>query len=287
MTTANKPAASNVAGSIEKIISSAMNEATKGENRTAQLVVAMFNAEATYSQSAILSIFRKERADRTAAIDSMLDAASDTFANLVDLYDRMTDKDYRKTLDDEAKAKNAFEAQAIFLKIRAARKLFETALAATYHLRDVKSKTVKTNNVGAGSLVMLAPSKEFAGEYVPQRVATSKCAAAGTTAINAKIGKAKPAASKAKNPSAGNSMADAAKALASAVTSMKPETKAKGIADVFSDGLEKDALAIFKEFFAMQFVHNGHVNMVEVKEFIVEQFGENVLAKPVKETKAA
>jgi hypothetical protein len=183
-----------------------------------------------------------------------------------------------------------FQSNAAFLRIRAARKLFETALAATYHLRGIKAKDVKVNNVGAGSFLALAPTKEFPDVPSPQRLATSKCASAGIADINTKLGKAKKE-SKARNPNAANAATDAAKAFAGALAAIPADKRNEGIADVFSGELETTTMTIFKELFAMQFLHDGIFVRQEVDRFVRETFGEDAIAprpaKAAKETKAA
>lgn len=207
------------------IIDAAMRGVTTEGNRQAALTVAMFENEVTYNPKAIERIFKLEGADKSDAMDELLCDLSNEYETTLDKYVNLTDKDYRATLKGKpgAKEANVFEADALFRKIRAARKMMAQAMAATYHLHATKVKAIKQGKMGTGSLIVLMPNPEFPDRGdINVALSNNKAASEGDKALRAKTGKATKPAS-AKNPMA-SSLTDSSKQLATllATAARKP-----------------------------------------------------------------
>lgn len=264
---------------ITRIISQVMNSATQEGNRQAALTVALFASEASFSADAILRVMRKEGADKSEAVDNMLSALSEDFTNAADYYTRLSDKDYRKTLDGSAKEKNIFEADALLRKIRAARKMFGLALSAVYYLRVNKAVSVKTNNVGTGSLAVLMPTPEFPDHPSVQRVSNNSLAASGDKLIREKLGKGKREP-RANNPQ-GDVLSNATKSLAAIAPKLREpingngKVQGAGTENTY-DRLDETSRAnlevIFKNVFAAKFFDGTVFDERSFRDWMNETF---------------
>src|SRR5690606_24962891 len=72
------------ANAVDKILSDVMRGAKQDGKRQAELTIAMFQMEVTYSADAILNVFRKEGKDKTEAMDKIIRGVSDSFVKAQD-----------------------------------------------------------------------------------------------------------------------------------------------------------------------------------------------------------
>lgn len=276
---------------ISAIIAGVMKDATTEGNRQAELTVAMFKNEVTYSSENILDVFRKEGAEKTEAIDVLISDASDEYAGVMDHMASIKDKPSK-----ERSTADVFQIDSLNRKARAARMMFERALKSVYWLRASNVSAVSLNKIGTGAMRVVGPSAALdpsnkddddATADIPVKV-TFSCntlANKGNDAIRVKLGKSAAKTATAKNPAA-NVIADASKSLAAVLSNLGNDGKRKPITD-FSDAVEADLETTLRELFAMKFVdERGRVDLKEVTAWADEQF--NIPASKAKqETKAA
>lgn len=269
---AAKKAASNIdANSLSSLIKDAMADTSKESNRQAAFIVALFQNEVTYSESACLLLIKSEGKDKTARTDKALCDMSDEFTLAVNQYARLSElkKGERKTADILAIAD-------LNNRIRAVRKMFGLAIVAVYYLRKSKAKQVKTTNKGKGALVVLMPNPEFEGSDVNLIESAAHFTAKGQAMITAASGKKKPAG-QTKNPTA-NMVNDASKALSAVLTSLAADGKRKPITD-FADDTEKQLKATLHELFAMTFFDGDKFDEPSFKAWLAAEFKPAAKAK--------
>lgn len=237
------------------IITAVMRDTQTSANRSADMVVAMFASEATYSRDNIIAVLRKEGEDKTEALNRMLCNISDDFSKTLDEYERRIDKDYKKSLGKGSVEydNNAFTVLALRAKIKAAHEMLKRSMLATLNLRTNKCEKVKRYGHGAGVLIARMIGPKDKEDAYPQELSVSALVRAGEIDLAKATGKvkAKPEASKARNPAA-SVLADGAKSLATVLTSLAVEGNRKPITD-YSDEIERDLEAIGREFFLSKF----------------------------------
>lgn len=270
---------------ISAIIAGVMKDATTEGNRQADLSVAMFANEVTYSVDAILNTFSKDGSEKTETLDKWLEDASDDYGAVLDHMQAIKDKPAK----DRTNA-DTFQLDSLNRKARAARMMFERALRSVYWLRVNGCKNVSSNKIGTGAMKAKMPDPEAKGEYINETYSCNTLANKGNDAIREKLGKATAKTTSARNPVA-NSIADASKSLAAVLTNLSNDGKRKPITD-FSDAEEANLEATFRELFLMKFADDkGKVDFKAADEWIMETFREMPAkpknAAPAKEAKAA
>lgn len=252
---------------IANIISGVMRDATTEGNRQAELVVAMFAAEATYSSAVIANVFSKNGTEKTAIIDEMLADVSDDFDKVLAHMQSIKDKPAK-----ERTTADAFTLEGLIRKARAARIMFERALKSVFWLREAGCKSINTNKIGTGALKAKMPDPEDDGEYVNETFSCNQIASRGDKLIRERLGKTstgKP--ERAKNPAA-NVIADASKSLAAVLSSLASDGKRKPI-DEFDDTVEQSLEVTLREVFAMKFADDrGMIDFADVKAWVEETF---------------
>lgn len=273
------PQATNLKNSpVSAIIAGVMRDATTEGNRQAELVVAMFGNEITYSTSNILHVFNATGRDKTARVDSLLANASDEFDAILDRLATIKD------LPKEDKRKAAYEADGLNRKARAARIMFERALKSVYWLRMAGCKAILTNKIGVGALKAKMPDQESEGEYVNQMYTASELVNAGDKVLAKATGKEKePKEASAKNPAA-DSIANASKALSAVLTSIGKEGKRKPITD-FDDKVSKQLEDTLHELFAMKFFDGNRFDKNTFAEWMAQEFKMKADGTPVQQPK--
>lgn len=265
------------ASPISAIIAGVMKDATTEGNRQAELTVAMFKNEVTYSSDNILDVFRKEGAEKTEALDVLISDASDEYAGVMDHLASIKDKPSK-----ERSTADVFTIDSLNRKARAARMMFERALRSVYWLRENGCKNVASNKIGTGAMKAKMPDPEDEGEYINETFSCNTLANKGNDAIRVKLGKASKPESKAKNPAA-NVIADASKSLAAVLSNLGSEGKRKPITD-FSDAVEADLETTLRELFAMKFGdERGRVDLKEVSAWANDTFNVPASKGPGKE----
>ena len=270
---------SNSNGNISAIINAVMRDATSEGNRQADLTVALFSNEVTYSTSVILDTFRKEGKEKTVVIDTMLADVSDDFDAVMNQIILIKDK--RK--EDRTKA-DAFTVDGLNRKARAARIMFERALKSVYFLRTNGCRKIMSNKIGTGALKASMPDADDKGEFVNELYTCNELASKGDKTLRLALGKASAPASKAKNPNA-NVIADASKSLAAVLTSIGADGKRKPMTD-YSDDVEANMEATLRELFLMKFADDrGRVAVEDVQAWLNEI--QQPASKPTTGTKDA
>lgn len=285
---------------IAALINGAMKDATTSGNRSAALIVAMFQSEATFSKSIILNAFQKEGADKTDMIDDLICIVSEDFMALRNQYDVMTHKDNKAKVRDNHSAKErlAFETVAVLGKIKAARMMVTRALSAVYYLRDRDCTKLIVNKIGTGALVasIISDDEDMKGERTTLRIASTALTAAGDKLLREHTGKAKNNTGRgatAKNPVA-SALADSSKALAAVLTGVNATDKGPKALTDFSNDVEQQLEVTLKELFTMKFFDGKSFDVATFNEWTNSQFGFSMdkravknVAKNVKEQKAA
>lgn len=262
---------------IANIISGVMKDATTEGNRQAELVVAMFASEATYTSAAIANVFSKDGADKTAIVDEMLEDVSDDYGKVLSHMQSIKDKPAK-----ERSTADAFTLDGLNRKARAARIMFERALKSVYWLREARCQSIRANKIGTGALKAKMPDPEDEGEFVNETFSCTQIANRGDKLIREKLGKAsKEKSDRAKNPTA-NVIADASKSLAAVLSSLATDGKRKPI-DEFDDTVEQSLETTLREVFAMKFADDrGKVDFEDVKVWINDTFNAPASKAPAK-----
>lgn len=262
---------------ISALINGVMNEATSSGNRSAALVVEMFNSELTFSKAAILNVMRKQGAERTAAIDTVISLVSDDFKRIHAQYDVATHKDHKaKLTTDRAREANAFEAGALLGKIKAARIMVTRAMSAVFYLRERECSKLSIKKFGAQSS-LVANITDDEGDAIKVTKSVAELIREGDKAVANATGKVKAAApATAKNPVA-HALADSSKALAAALTGINAK-ETKPLTD-FSDDVEAQMETTLAQLFKMKFFDGNKFDNVSFKEWMASQFKQE--AKPV------
>lgn len=217
---------------MSAIIAGVLKDEATSLNRSASLVALMFEAEATYSIDAIMSVMRLEGTERTTAIDKELSDISPEFVGTIKALDGL--KEIKSTDRTETQS-NTIET--INKQLRAARMMFTRAQYAVYGLRINDASEVKSSARKIGSLAV-EYIKERTGnkiKTVDKEQTVSELIRVGETMIKEKLGK--KSAAKAKNPTAGNSLADSSKALAATLTGVVNSNDPKRF-DMITDNKE-------------------------------------------------
>lgn len=257
---------------VDSIINGVMRDATTADNRQAELTVAMFNAEVTYTAKIIIDTFNKEGAERTAAIDNLLCDASSEFDHVVGKLDHLKEhmKAAKKNDDTKTVQSDAFQIEGLNKKARAARMMFTRALYSVLWLREKKCRTIATNKIGSGALLVKLTDPEDDTGSINEKVSCTQLAARGEKHFRDSSGKAKKPSASARNPAA-NVLADASKSLAAVLSSMASDGKRKPMSD-FDDAVEHNMEATLKELFAMRFFDGDKLDRKSLNEWIDSTF---------------
>lgn len=257
---------------ISNIIRDVMDNVTSEGNRSAELVLALYQNDVTYAPEVIQTVFNLKGADRTEKIDTMLKDASDTFVEIVAQADALAE------MKKEKKATNndLLKLDAVRNKIRAARIMFERSLAAVFYLRSDKSiLKVQRNRVGAGVIKIYRPDPEIEDEEeakadpVFETLSVRELTKNGNALLKPTNSKSK-STDKTKNPQA-DVLADASRSLANVLSHLSKEGKRKPITD-YVDAIESDMEVILKELFAAKFMHDGILERKAALDWMTETF---------------
>lgn len=272
---------------LSTLINAAMNEATTSGNRSAALIVEMFNSELTFSKTAIYNVMRRAGAERTSAIDTIIGLVSDDFKALTNRYEVVTHKDHKaKLANDKAKEQNTFETQAILGKIKAARIMVTRAMSAVYFLRDRNCTVLKLKKFGSSSSLLAKVDHEDADVgAVTITVSVAEMIRNGDKLLSETMGKGKANTGRgatAKNPVAA-ALADSSKALAAVLTGVNSD-KVKPITD-YSDDVEQQLETTLKQLFAMKFSDGKNIDVKAANEWIKATYPSKVAAPAPKQEK--
>lgn len=270
------------ANAVDKIISDVMRGAKQDGRRQAELTIAMFNMEVTYSAEAILNVFRKEGKDKTEAMDKFIRGVSDSF---VKAQDQIA---FIKAIKPKSRSnREVFEYENLSSEIKAARAMFERALYGAYWLRVNNAKIIKLNTYGGKSVTVELPEYEkgtdgkakATGTYETKLLSCADITANGKGAVDRDTGK-RTATAKAENPAGkvngnGNkdasmrSLADSSKALTAVLSGDAGKTP---ITD-FDDTLRTQLNMALRQLFAMSFLDDrGTVDQHTLNKWIADNF---------------
>lgn len=208
------------ASPIDAAIAGIMDNAKSSLNKQADLIVAMFQSEATFTRDALVNVFQLAGKERTEFIDNLIAQVSHTYAGKL-----QSVAELQETLKaSKRKDVNAAQAiAAITAQIKAGRIMFVRACEAVLGLRESGAIGVKVEKKSSGSVIRYMgtvagddgkPEKDEAGNVVRvlERATNAELGRLGAKTREAILGKRQNATANDPRVSAG-SLANVAKQL--------------------------------------------------------------------------
>lgn len=257
-------AQSNTKNDVAKIIADVMNDANRAGNQQAAMIVAMFANEVTYSANEILAVMRLKGNERTAEIDNMLSAASDSYADMMAGVEDLKERRKASDIKSSDKLKVAFQIDTANRKMRAARMMFTRALQGVYNMRVAKVVKCSTTNLGSGALKVHMPDED--GDIAAHSVSCAEMTRNGASRIAEALGTAKPATARNPANAQATALADSAKAFAASLATIPAD---KRTIDAFGNEVESNMESALSSLMVLQFGDDrGFLDSKAIAEYV-------------------
>ena len=173
------------ASPIDAALSGIMDNAKSSLNKQADLIVAMFQSEATFTRDTLVNVFQLSGKERTEFIDNLMAQVSDTYAGKL-----QTIAELQETVK-ASKRKDVNAAQtvtALTAQVKAGRIMFVRSCEAVLGLREAGAIGVKVEKKTTGSVIRYMGT--VAGEDgTPEKDETRNLVRVLERATNAELGR--------------------------------------------------------------------------------------------------
>lgn len=154
----------NDTSKVSVIISGAMNAEKANGNRQRDLVLYMFDQEATFSLKALADFFRLKGGDLTDTINDTLSDMSPQYTETLGQIEALKKEAADKDTSPQTKAKLLLQVEQLNAGVRAATALFKRATFGVFHLRCHKAEDVGPARSTPGAVAFSVLKKDAEGK---------------------------------------------------------------------------------------------------------------------------